>query len=402
VNRFFGGFFPVTAWLNRLSLAWQCVLLAMLASLPLAAVIFSAAAGRPLTFLAVFVCAVAVLFFWYLFAAFHASLSRLLRDLLAAHAQVERGDFSVRLAVGGRDEGSRLAARFNDMVREVGRTMTEIRDTTAEVAHSAAELKSSAGQVATATEQQEQSITETAAATEEMTASIDEVAAQSREAEQTSLAVSDLSAAGRQAIADSSAEIQSLARAVDDVAQLMAQLAQRSAEVTQVTGLIKDISDQTNLLALNAAIEAARAGEHGRGFAVVADEVRLLAQRARVSADEISGTIDTIQREIEQAVTRMAAASSQAQEGVAHAGGVTEALAKINGQALAALDSVQRIASSTRQQSAASNDIAQHVEQIAASAQQNSHAAAETAGIASHLTWLAQGLRTALADFRAG
>ncbi|HCA26405.1 MAG TPA: hypothetical protein DEP05_01950 [Betaproteobacteria bacterium] len=216
------------------------------------------------------------------------------------------------------------------------------------------------------------------------------------------MTVSDLSAAGSRAIADSSAEIQSLARSVDDVAQLMAQLAQRSAEVTQVTGLIKDISDQTNLLALNAAIEAARAGEHGRGFAVVADEVRLLAQRARVSADEISGTIDTIQREIQQAVTRMAAASRQAQEGVDHADGVTEALAKINDQALAALDSVQQIAASTRQQSAASNDIAQHVEQIAASAQQNSHAAAETAGVASHLTWLAQGLRTALADFRTG
>ena len=400
MNQPHSGFLPATAWLGRLSLAIKILLATALASSPLAVLVYSAATGKAVSLDALLVFGSLTLLSWYLLASLCIAFARSFRELHEAHARLENGDFEVRMVPLGADEGTRLAGQFNDTAREVGRIVANIRDAAAEVAHATVELKGNATLVADAALKQEESTTQMAAAVEELTASIGEVASQSRDAEQTSHAVSELSAAGSRAISHSSGEVISLAQAIGDVSQLMNHLAQRSAEVGQSTGLIREISDQTNLLALNAAIEAARAGEQGRGFAVVADEVRKLAQRARTSADEITHTVDAIQNEIRQAVVHMNSASGQAQESAAHANGVTEALAKIDAQASAALDSVHQIAAGTHQQSVSSSEIARHVEQIAESTQQNSHVANETAAMATHLASLAGGMRSALAGFR--
>jgi methyl-accepting chemotaxis protein len=397
LNQPHSGFLPATAWLGRLSLAVKIALVSILGSFPLIALIYSAATAQPLSASVILILGSLVLFSWYLLASLCLAFTHLFRELHEAHIRLENGDFDVRMVPMGDDEGTQLAGQFNDTAREVGRIVACIRNAATEVAHATIELKANATLVADAVSQQEQSTSHMAATIEELSASIAEMATQSRDAEQTAHSVSDLSTEGRRAIAQSSEEVQSLAQAVNEASQLMDHLTKRSAEVGQSTGMIREISDQTNLLALNAAIEAARAGEQGRGFAVVADEVRKLSQRARTSADEITRTVDTIQAEIRQAVVHMASAGGQAQESAAHARGATAVLDKIDKQAAAALDSVHQIAAGTQQQSVASSDISRHVEQIAASTQQNSCAANETAGMVSHLTSLASGMICAVA-----
>lgn len=400
MNRAHCGALPATAWLSRLPLGWKIILAAGLASSSFGALVFSAIANQALTLQMTLIFGGLTLLSWYLLASLFLMLACMFNELQEANSRLEKGDFGARMVPPATSEGEKLARQFNDMAREVGRIVAEIRAASSEVAHATVELSKSAGLVADAANQQGDSASHTAAAVEQMTVSITEVASQSKEAEQTSHMVSELAADGRRAISSSSGEIQSLAKAVGEVSQLMDQLAQRSSEVNHATGLIREISDQTNLLALNAAIEAARAGESGRGFAVVADEVRKLAQRARTSADEITGTVAAIQSEIQQAVVHMAAAGDKAQDSVAHASGVSDALTEIDTQAIAALGRVHQIASATQQQSSSSAEIARHVEQIADSAQINSHAAAETAEMAAHLAYLANGMRTSLANFR--
>ncbi|HUW50864.1 MAG TPA: methyl-accepting chemotaxis protein [Sulfuricella sp.] len=399
-NRAHYGALPATVWLSRLPLTWKIILAAGLASSSLGALIFSVATSQAITTQMALIFGGLTLLSWYLLASLFLTLTGIFRELQEANSRLEKGDFGVRMVPAATPEGGQLARRFNDVTREVGRIVAEIRAASTEVAHATVELNKNAGLVADAANQQGDSASHTAAAVEQMTVSITEVASQSKEAEQTSHMVSELAAEGRRAISSSSGEIQSLAHAVNEVSQLMDHLAQRSSEVNQATGLIRDISDQTNLLALNAAIEAARAGESGRGFAVVADEVRKLAQRARTSADEITSTVAAIQTEVQQAVVHMAKAGGKAQESVTHANGVREVLSEIDMQAIAALDRVHQIASATQQQSSSSTEIARHVEQIADSAQINSHAAAETAEMAAHLAYLASGMRTSLANFR--
>ena len=391
---------PGTSWIDHLPVARTLALAAGLSALSVAIAVACAAGGSTITPLLALALLVPFALSGYLLLSLGRNLGALFGELGGALRQVEKGEFTLRLGTAGCREGQLLAAGFNDMAREVGRIVEEIGDAASEVAHAAVELKASADLVASAGMQQEHSAAETAAAIEQMTVSIAEVASQSRNAQETSHAVSDLSADGSQAIARSADDIQALAEAVTGVSLLMDQLARRSDEVNVATSLIGEISDQTNLLALNAAIEAARAGEAGRGFAVVADEVRKLAQRARASADQITATVSATQAEIRQVVLHMAAASDKARESVSHADAVREALARIDAQAKIALDSVQLIACGTQQQSANSSSIAGHVEQIAEAILKNSHAAVETAGMASHLTTLANGMRSVLAGVR--
>jgi len=391
---------PGTAWMNHFSLGWRFLLVALMATLPFGAVLFSVVSGQPVTLPTIVSSTLLILLTWYLLAALLFSQKRLLGEMGTTLASLAGGDFSARMATTGNDEGRLLAEEFNDMSREVGRIISDIRDAAAELAHASVELKRRANLVTEEAARQGDSAAKTASSVEELAERIEHVAMQSHDAENNSHEVSRLSAEGKRAIGLSSGGIEALAGTVEEVSRLMDGLAQQSTQVTQITELIRDVSEQTNLLALNAAIEAARAGEHGRGFAVVADEVRQLAHRTGTSADEITRNVGSIQSEIQRAVQRMRDVSEQARLSVQHAASANEALAKIDEQASSALGSVHQIAASVQQQSSNGADIARHVEQIAEGAQQNHQASDETASVASHLAFLANGMRGALGNFR--
>jgi len=393
-------YLPGTAWLGSFPIGLNLALAAVLALFPMGAVVFSALTDQSIGVSAALFCGCLMLVSWYLLGSVTSFISGLIHSWLNMAGRIGSGDFSARMSPQGGHDAIMAARHFNDMARNVGRMISEIRDSAAEVAYATVELRAGACKVSDATLHQSEAASQTASAVEEITSSISHTANQSHEAEQISHTVSELSGAGGQAITQSSDVVQGLATVVEDFSKKMEGLAERSSEVGQATGLIRDISEQTNLLALNAAIEAARAGEQGRGFAVVADEVRNLAQRANDSANEITKTVTAIQSGIQQAAEQMATVGTQAQESVAQTNEVSEVLIKIDAQAMTALNNVRQISSGTQQQSINSSKIAEHIEQIAQGAQTNSHTAAETVDLASHLEYLTGGMRNVLTNFR--
>jgi len=173
-----------------------------------------------------------------------------------------------------------------------------------------------------------------------------------------------------------------------------------SQRISSIVGVIKDVADQTNLLALNAAIEAARAGEAGRGFAVVADEVRKLAERTAKATTEISDMVSTVQGNAEQAVSTMDETVARVAEGVSLARKTSESMLSINHGAQQVMDTVTDISNALREQGVASNEIAVNVENIARRSEENSSAVRAVAETALHLEKLAADTRQAVSRFR--
>jgi methyl-accepting chemotaxis protein len=240
----------------------------------------------------------------------------------------------------------------------------------------------------------------TATAVEEITASIAQVAERARETSAESKQAGALAEDGARVVRDVSAQIHELAGGVAENSQRIEGLGARSREIGGIVGVIREIADQTNLLALNAAIEAARAGEQGRGFAVVADEVRKLAERTGTATVDISSKIEAIQRDTDGAVKGMHASSKRLEEVVALSADAAESLARISDGTAAARRRVEEIAHATEEESLAGAAIARNVEQVAAMAEENKQAVGETAQDALQLTELAGRLDKLVGRFK--
>jgi methyl-accepting chemotaxis protein len=239
-----------------------------------------------------------------------------------------------------------------------------------------------------------------AAALEQVNASLNGVAGNAVDSQGLSRRTNDLSLQGESVAARAAEETAAIAAAVRDSAHAISSLSVRSDQISQVVKVIRDIADQTNLLALNAAIEAARAGEQGRGFAVVADEVRKLAERTSQATLEIGAMIETIQKETAGAVEGMRGGSERVDQGVRLVREVASALAEIRAAAEQTATKSAEITSAMNEQNSAGQEITNNVERIAQMAEENSAAAARSQQTVDRLDSLARDLASLTAGLR--
>jgi methyl-accepting chemotaxis protein/methyl-accepting chemotaxis protein-2 (aspartate sensor receptor) len=338
-------------------------------------------------------------------AAIGALLTVLTRPLARLAVAMEtlatgEGDLTRRLDVVSQDEIGRTSEAFNRFMGRLRDMFVQVRQQSEAVGVAAESLSSSAESVERASGQQAEAATATAASVEEVTVSIQHIAQTANDFQQSARKTGEATATGQSLVVEVAAEIDKANASVDALGATMASLAQQSAKVDTIVHVIKDIADQTNLLALNAAIEAARAGEQGRGFAVVADEVRKLAARTAEATVEIGQIVGEIQKGIGTTGSDMEATRAQISIGVASAHEASEAIGKVRGETQRLVEDVAVIADSTREQAAASTDIAQNIERISTRVQSNSQAVADMADAVVQLESLSRSLGELVGRFK--
>ncbi|WP_442961808.1 methyl-accepting chemotaxis protein [Pseudomonas sp. BMS12] len=235
---------------------------------------------------------------------------------------------------------------------------------------------------------------------EQMIHNIAQIADHARNAQGISSQSEQLASDGGQVILGVVEGMSRIAEAVNQSSSTITALGESSEEIHSIIQVINSIAEQTNLLALNAAIEAARAGEAGRGFAVVADEVRNLAARTAQSTQEITSMIERIKASTEQAVSSMQTGVQRVSDGVSLARQAGDSIGEIRGGAHRAAEVVEEISYTIGEQSKASNEVAQRVEQIARMSQQNSHTVDELANAAQRLDQVARSMQSSVLQFQ--
>ena len=309
-------------------------------------------------------------------------------------------DFTVRVAVSKHDEIGQTTSALNRLLDKMQGNLKSIAAGAQSVAKSANHMSSTSSEVATASNQQSEAASDMAATVEEMTVSINHVADRAQEANRLSSDSGKLAISGEKVIGQTVTDIQDIASTVNEAAELIHGLEFQSQQISNVVAVIKEVADQTNLLALNAAIEAARAGEQGRGFAVVADEVRKLAERTASSTKEISNTIDSMRTSASNAVSSMQGVVDKVALGVERAQEANDAIKKIGEGSRNAVGMVEEITSAIREQGAATNNIAQQVERIAQMSEESSAAAGNSAHTAQELDQLATDMQRIVSTYK--
>ncbi|MEN3113300.1 methyl-accepting chemotaxis protein [Uliginosibacterium paludis] len=315
------------------------------------------------------------------------------------HIERER-DFTRRVKVLQQDELGAIGNAFNRLVARMHDSLVSISSGAQALAASAGQMAGSSEQVARSAAGQSEAASSMAATVEEMTVSINHVADRAQDANAMTSSSSHLAANGELVISQTVRDINDIAESVNLASGRINEFGQHGERISSVVAVIKDVADQTNLLALNAAIEAARAGEQGRGFAVVADEVRKLAERTANSTAEISQSIEAMRGCAEAAVECMEEAVRRVAVGVSGAEETNVAIQQIRAGSEQAVQRVEDIALSIREQGSATNSIAGQVERIARISEENSAVASQSAEAAVALDRLARQMHDTVAVYR--
>ena len=304
------------------------------------------------------------------------------------------------LAVSSEDELGQAGAALNRMKNNLRTIIQSIAGTAEHLASASEEISSTASQQAQGAETQKDQATQVATAMQEMSSTVMQVSDNSNKAAEASRRAAETARHGGAIVDKTLAKMRTIAESVSGTAKKMEELGKSSDQIGRIIGVIDDIADQTNLLALNAAIEAARAGEQGRGFAVVADEVRKLAERTTSATKEIAQMIKNIQNETRVAVTAMEEGTKQVEQGVTSTAQAGDALKEIIQMAEEVGEMITHIATAATEQSAASEEVTQNMEQIAKLVKESAMGAQQSAKACQDLSGLAFDLQKMVGNFK--
>jgi methyl-accepting chemotaxis protein len=344
--------------------------------------------------------AIAGLLLIYAFSGIYSAMRRAMEDMLSATRRIAQGDLTARVNVAGKDEMADIGTGLNHMVQAFGESLAQVERSSSSVSDAATRLSASIDRAKVSMNAQQGETEQVATAINEMTASVADVAQNTEGAARAAEQASQASGKGLGVMQQTRQTIEALAGEVDLSAQKVAALALHSQEIGGVIEVIRNIADQTNLLALNAAIEAARAGEQGRGFAVVADEVRTLASRTQNSTAEIQRIIQQLQLATSAAVEQMKAGKDRAQDCLTSADQTSSSLNAINEGVESIVGMNTQIASAAVQQHAVSEDINRNVTEIRNGTFMLMEGIEDNAVTADELSLLAGELRTVVGRFK--
>jgi twitching motility protein PilJ len=327
------------------------------------------------------------------------NLQKSVTEFLTVVSQIARGDLTLRGRVTN-DALGNVVDSVNYMLDNFVKVLERVRKAAIDVSSSANEILLSSEDMASGAVQQDQEITNTSSAVEELTVSMKQVSNNAEASAEAARRALDAAEQGNRAVRDTLEGMQRIRSSVQATAKKIKSLGDRSLEISEIINVINNITEQTNLLALNAAIEAARAGEAGRGFAVVADEVRKLAEHSRTATKDIAALIKAIQAETNEAVVVMEEGTKEVEVGARLADQAGKALEAISSVVRQSAELVQEISLASKQQVRGTEGVANAMQIISNITRQTSQGARQTARTVENMVKLSEQLNEALSQFR--